>query len=511
MKKICTRILHSLFFPIWLLFLSAWVYAQDAQWDVEFLNCPIIGFSVLGQEEVKSNQLYEYTLTAEDYSEYASWLNVNHTIWNGPDQLAAFDEESFSYEFSEPGWFLLKTDITLENWCEYILERPITSYDKIIVYLGKWSDVLELSKSQSGTGNIQQLFKKIEIDDTNSSEKVFDNLSSYVSYFRYADDLIVDTSSQWLIFESLWKLFSVNEIDTGSLNTYVIADTAQSYFRRLLARYITSSGLEKVYVTQEQYFGSLFTSLLLNDDPLQYDFIKSYSVSLEDSNKRTFLSYITDYILINWFPLGILTLVLLLPFVWLLISVARQVVWLSVFGVFTPLLFAISMYVIGIAPSFFLLLSAAIAVIITHLISKKIYLLYSPKISLMMILYCIVSLIIRWAHESLALELVNYSAYANSFAIFPFVVILLVAKGVFSDNFLQFRKWRWTDLLEFFGISLWVLYILNSPYLQNIFLGNPELILVVLLLNILVGRFTWLQITEYFRFFPLIKNYFEEE
>jgi len=450
-----TFIKQSIWRGIWWLFLFTWVFAQDAEPVWEQVICPVIEFSVLGQEEVKSKQLYEYSLTAQDYSEYASWLNI--------------------------------------------------------LYLGKWSDVLELSKNQPGTWNVSQLFKKIEIDDTNSSEVLFNNLSSEVSYFRYADNLIVDTSSQWLVFEALWKLFSANEIDTSNINTYVIADTAQSYFRRLLSRYITSSGLDKVYVTQEQYFASLFTSLLLNDDPLQYDFIKSYSVSLEDSNKWTFLSYITDFILINGFPLGILTLVLLLPFVWLLISVARQVVWLSVFGVFTPLLFAISMYVIGIAPSFFLLLGAAIAVIITHLISKKIYLLYSPKISLMMILYCIVSLVIWRFHQSMELQLVDMEAYANSFAIFPFVVILLVAKGVFSDNFLQFRKWRWTDLLEFFAISLWVLYILNSTYLQNIFLWNPELILVVLLLNILVWRFTWLQITEYFRFFPLIKNYFEEE
>jgi len=465
--------------------------AQEDFVNDTFDSCPTIDFELLGQHEVKSNQLYEYSLTAQDYSEFASWLNVIHTIRKWPDQLEAIDQNSFSYDFALTGTYIIESDVVLQNECG--------------------SEVLDLSTAQGEEWNFQLLFKEILIDSTNSSEILLANLSQFASYFRYADSLVIDTSSQWLVFETLWKIFELNEVETSGIDVYVVADTAQSYFRRLLARYITASWLERVYVTQEQYFWSLFTSLLLRENPQQYDFIKSYSVSLEESNKRTFMSYMTDYLLINWFPLWILTLVLLLPFVWLLISIARQVVWLSVFGVFTPLLFAISMYVIWVSPSLMLLLSAALAVILTYLISMKIYLLYSPKISLMMILYSIVTLLVWWWHQSLDLWWVNIDAYANSFAIFPFVVILLVAKYVFSENFLQFRKWRRIDLIEFFVISLWVFYILNSTYLQNIFLWNPELILLVLLLNILVGRFTWLQLAEYFRFFPLIKNYFEEE
>ncbi len=502
----------KLYKGIWILFLLfLWFWNAQEQFVVDDWWCPEIDFSLLGQDEVKSNQLYEYTLVAPEYNEYATWLNIKHSILKDEQELSQFVEESFSYDFNLSWSYLINTNIELTQDCVYSIQTAVNSYDQIILYIWKWSEVLELSRNQNWSGDYQLLFKEILIDSTNSSEILQNELSSFVAFFRYADSLIIDTSSQWLVFETLWKVFSLNEIDTWNIDVYVIADTAQSYFRRLLARYVTASWLDKVYVTQEQYFGSLFTSLLLKENPQQYDFVKAYSLSLEDSNKWTFLSYMTDYLLINWFPLGILTLVLLLPLVWLLVSVARQIIWISVFWVFTPLLFAISMYVIGLAPSFLLLLSATIAVLITNFISKKIYLLYSPKISLMIILYCIISILIWWGHEILDLSLVTTEAYANNFAIFPFVVILLVAKWVFSDSFLQFKKGWWIDLIEFFVMSLWVLFILNSTYLQNIFLGNPELLLVVLILNILVGRFTWLQFAEYFRFFPLIKNYFEEE
>lgn len=481
--------------------------------DGEPINiCDDISFEILWQQEVKAWELYEYSLISEDFDEFASGMTVNHNLYQWEAIIQSSEESNFSYEFTDSGLYQLQTAVVLSNGCRFVLQKDIASYTGIIVYIGKWKEELELAKNaNAGTGDYDLIIKEITTDGSNSSEKIYADLSDHVSYLRHADRVIIDTSSQAQMFESLWKLFSLNDIDASSSQFFVIADVTQSYFRRLLARYITAAGIQKVFVLKDDYFWSLFTSLLLDKDPEQYDFIKSYSVSLENSNKRMFLSYMTDSLLFNWFPLGIISLVLILPFVALLISVARQVIWLSVFGVFTPLLFGISMFVIGVTPSLMLLLSATLAVIAIHWITRYIYLLYSPKISLMLILYCIFTILLRRWHNALWLNRVDMSSYSNSYVIFPFIAILIVAKWVFSDSFLQFKKWRMFTLLEFVLISFWVLYILNNDYFQNIFLWNPELILVVLMLNILVGRFTWLQFMEYFRFFPLIRNYFEEE
>lgn len=495
-------------------------YAQDAvdlilpdTQDIEdTILCSDLSFELLGQQEVKSKEIYEYSLIWEEYDKYASGMVVQHDLYKWSEIIQTSTESNFSYEFIWSGAYTLQTSVSLDNKCVFALQKDIRSYDGIIVYVGKWKEELELAKNaRSGSWSYDLIIKEIQIDGSNSSEKMYTELSEHVSYLRHADRVIIDTSSQAQVFESLWKLFTLNDIDTSSSQFFVIADVTQSYFRRLLARYITAAGIQRVFVLKDDYFWSLFTSLLLDKDPEQYDFIKSYSVSLENSNKRMFLSYMTDSLLFNWFPLGIISLVLILPFVALLISIARQVLWLSVFGVFTPLLFGISMFVIGITPSLMLLLSATLAVITIHWITRHIYLLYSPKISLMLILYCIFTILLRWWHNALWLNRVDLSSYSNNFAIFPFIAILIVAKWVFSDSFLQFKKWWIFTLLEFVLISFWVLYILNNDYFQNIFLWNPELILVVLVLNILVGRFTWLQVMEYFRFFPLIRNYFEEE
>ncbi len=504
---------YIFFWLIGLLFFFSSAYGQSTLTVTpEWVFCPEIVFNLLWQDEVKQNQLYEYSVISDDFDAYASGSSVKQMVRSWPDQLAQYTDWSFSHNFEWEGLYLVQSEISLDNGCVYTVEKNVNAYENIIIYLWVWSEILELSKqTESGTWDYNLLFKNISTDWFTSDDKLFTHLSTFVPYFKNADRMVIDTKSQWQLFDILGRILAINDIDMTSSEVYVIADITQSYFRRLLARYITAAGIEKVFVTKKQYFGSLFTSLLLWEDPQEYDFIKSYSVSLDESNKRAFLSYMTDYLLFNGFPLGILTLILLLPFLWLLISIARQVVWLSVFGVFTPLLFGVSMLVIWVGPSLILLLAAALAVTVVFFITKKIYLLYSPKISLMLILYCIFTILLRRAHNILDLNLVEMSSYTNSFAIFPFVCILLVAKWVFSDSFLQFKKWRIISLWEFVLVSFLVLYILQSDYLQNIFLWNPELILVVFALNILVGRFTGLQLLEYFRFFPLIKNYFEEE
>lgn len=65
---------------------------------------------------------------------------------------------------------------------------------------------------------------------------------------------------------------------------------------------------------------------------------------------------------------------------------------------------------------------------------------------------------------------VDIQAYASGYAIFPFVTILIVAKGVFSDSLLQFKSGWWFTFFEFVIISFGVWYILQSDYIQNIFL-----------------------------------------
>gem|GEM_PF-5300711 len=71
----------------------------------------------------------------------------------------------------------------------------------------------------------------------------------------------------------------------------------------------------------------------------------------------------------------------------LIITIFRQVIGFSVFGTFSPLLFGLSISVLGTQATIIFFLIAFIATVLTRLITKKLYLLHSAKMSLLITLY----------------------------------------------------------------------------------------------------------------------------
>jgi len=60
-------------------------------------------------------------------------------------------------------------------------------------------------------------------------------------------------------------------------------------------------------------------------------------------------------------------------------------------------------------------------------------------------------------------------------------------------------------------VSAVVYGILSWDVLKQFLLSYPEIILIIFLLNIFVGRFTGLQLLEYIRFIPLLEKESENE
>ena len=55
-------------------------------------------------------------------------------------------------------------------------------------------------------------------------------------------------------------------------------------------------------------------------------------------------------------------------------------------------------------------------------------------------------------------------------------------------------------------IPLFCYGIFQISYVKVFVLSYPEIILLLIPLNFMIGRFSWLRITEYFRFSEVIKN-----
>jgi hypothetical protein len=190
----------------------------------------------------------------------------------------------------------------------------------------------------------------------------------------------------------------------------------------------------------------------------------------------------------------------------LAISVLRQVVGFAVFGIYTPLLFAVSLSVLGIPLSLFLILIWFLAKMIVKLFTKRMYLLHNAKTSLLIILYFFILLLTLWFNSIFSLKIIDITIFSNGFVILPLLFTIIISDKVFNEWFKIFSAWRRVAFAEFLIVSFAVYGLFYRTGLKHLLLAFPELLILIFLLNIAIGRFTGLQLLEYFRFMPLLKN-----
>ena len=194
--------------------------------------------------------------------------------------------------------------------------------------------------------------------------------------------------------------------------------------------------------------------------------------------------------------------------VWALaVSARRQIIWFTVFGIYSPLLFAVSANTLWIVNSCCLLLLWFLAKLIVSLFTKKIHLLHNAKTAMLIIIYFSLIVLLQYFWISFLPLWILDSLYGA----FPFIFIIIVADKIFNEGFTLFSKGWWISFLEFSMVSWSVWWLLHWQWLKEILISYPWSLLLIFIINILIGRFTGLQLLEYFRFMPLIKKHFESD
>ncbi|MBU0626800.1 hypothetical protein KKG31_01435 [Patescibacteria group bacterium] len=131
--------------------------------------------------------------------------------------------------------------------------------------------------------------------------------------------------------------------------------------------------------------------------------------------------------------MNLISLLLILCVSALLISVFRQIIGFSVFGIFSPLLFTVSIFVLDVKSVLFLFIIAFIATFLTRLFTKKLHLLHSAKVSLLIILYFFLSIMILGLDAAIGTNVVDISIFSNAFIIFPIMILILVTDKIFNE------------------------------------------------------------------------------
>lgn len=445
------------------------------------------------------NQNYTYELISSWESLSTDSL-ISFSLSN--KKLSNTSAKSLQHTFSQTGSYTLKTHIKTPS-CEHQIELPINIYDRQILYIGENSDFLNFwFEEQLNAAGFLFTKKLTKNTDTTNNEFITANELLHTPMLIINDENFLPHLHTYINLKKASPNLPQKQI-------MLLTNTNQKLLKRSLSQYAQSLENDQLNIISPLHFMNLLSDIALNKEYLEAPYITHFTRSLESWPKRMVISYLVDELLKSGIPIQILGILLCLAFLALVISFLRQIVGLSVYGVYRPLLLALIAYLIGIPNTLAILLFALISILIIKSITNTIYLLHSSKVSLAICCFLIVSLWgyyllkQRWRTPFMGKEL-------TTLIVFPYIAMLMISEKLFP-SFTFWKKGRRVNFLELIILTSIAYFILSRSFITNLLLSYPELLFAILIINIIIWRFTGLQLVELFRFMPLIKKHLDQE
>lgn len=469
-------------------------------------------YEIAGPEWARKDSTTEYKIVLSGTKQVVDNNQIKFILNYKDKNIVTSKWNKFWYLFKDQWEYILKAEFNDDNNCYHSIKKDIKTYWKAIAYI--WESIKEFEIGfQDNFQKHDILLNEIIIENKKIiwEDSILAKLSENILDIKSADTIVVNSKLFDQVLDALGKINNWQDLELNKKQVFVVNDLNQNFLKRILAKYIKILGISKVYVLNNDYSLTFFSSLSFGKNVIVEQYVKTFSLSFAQVPKYFLLSYLVDNLIYNGFPINLIGLFFSLWLGALLISIFRQVIWFSVFGIYSPIFFATSMAVFGLKLSIILFMIAIIAVLLTRIFTKKIYLLYSAKLTILIILYFLMIVLVLGLDKILNTNLIDFSLFNNLLAIFPIIFLIVVADKVFYEGFKIKSKTWIISFIEFLIVSGVVYWVLSRDALKQLLLSYPEFIIIIFILNILVGRFTWLQLLEYFRFIPLLEKESENE
>lgn len=193
-------------------------------------------------------------------------------------------------------------------------------------------------------------------------------------------------------------------------------------------------------------------------------------------------------------PANTIFLILLTPFLALLVSFVRTVVGLPTLDMLVPIALAFALVAVGITVGLLVLSAILLASYIAKKSLSRLKIMFYPKRSLSMVFLALA------VFASLTVGVVLEFERILSVSIFPILVLMLLGDMIVSVQLHKSSSETYLITGTTIIIGLVGYLAATSLSIQNIIILYPEIVFLVIPLNILVGRYFGLRISELFRF-----------
>ena len=199
-------------------------------------------------------------------------------------------------------------------------------------------------------------------------------------------------------------------------------------------------------------------------------------------------------------PSRTVILILLIPMLATLMAFIRHVIGLPSMGMLVPMALSITLLSTGITSGMILLLTIIFSSTIARILLKKLRIMQLPKMALSMFIVSIFIFLVITISASVGLVAVR------QLSIFPVLLMILLSEQIVAVQLERSTQEMLIISLVTFSIGIIGFLLLSSVHLRNTVLLYPELIFVLIPLNILIGRYFGLRLMEYFRFSSIMQH-----
>lgn len=295
-----------------------------------------------------------------------------------------------------------------------------------------------------------------------------------------------------IILEEANKRTSHAWVEININNTWIPFDPLNGHFAFLPANYL------------ELYEGDEF--LLAHTPGIQLDYI--YEISKQhkvpflrmDANEVSQISIISLWGLVEKEVISMenLLLLLMLPIGGLLVAFLRNVVGLRTFGVFLPVLIAFALLETGFFTGILLFVFLILFIGVISRPFNNLGLLHTPKLVISLTLMVLIMAIGSYLGASFGIT------WLTALTFFP-TIILTISAERFSNLIIEdgFQKATATLFQTLIAVSFCYV-MLSSQLLSSILILFPEILLLVIVLSMLLGKYIGLRWTEILRFRPIL-------
>lgn len=215
------------------------------------------------------------------------------------------------------------------------------------------------------------------------------------------------------------------------------------------------------------------------------------------------LSSLVNFMLMHGVSSQTVMLLLMLPLIATILAFLKQVVGMTTFGLYAPSIVALSFLALGWKVGLLFLLAIVATGYATRSLMRRWRLLYIPKVAIIITVVSITLLVL------VALAAAMHITFARD------TIFVLLIMSTLAESFLTVKTGEgwWSAMIgigETIGASLLCVAIVQWSSLQSLILAYPELILITIVVNIALGRWTGLRLVEYVRFREVFRHLQEE-